>query len=216
MSSPLARASLSPFESSLRAPVDEVAAQLESFASLLWKWQRVQNLVSRETDEGELWQRHIADSLQVLHLLRDDDREYLDLGSGGGFPAVPLAIAGAGRFLLVEPNTRKASFLRLVARELSLPITVRSERAEQLDPTRLPAFDVITARAVTSLVRLCALAAPFFGPKTRAIFHKGREHVDELVESRAVWHHDVVVTKSVTDPTGVLLELTGLRRKSTG
>lgn len=216
MASALARNCAARFAPGLRAPVDEVAEKLESFASLLWKWQRVQNLVSRETDETTLWQRHIADSLQVLHLLRDTDREFLDLGSGGGFPAIPLAIAGAGRFLLVEPNARKASFLRLVARELTLPITVRSERAEQIDASRLPEFDVITARAVTSLVQLCALAAPFFGPKTRAIFHKGREHVDELVESRAVWHHDVLVTKSVIDPTGVLLELTGLRRKSTG
>jgi 16S rRNA (guanine527-N7)-methyltransferase len=57
------------------------------------------------------------------------------------------------------------------------------------------------------------MAAPFFGPKTRAILHKGREHVDELAESGAVWHHDVLVTKSATSEDGVLLELTKLRLK---
>ena len=61
-------------------------ADLERFAALLIKWNAVQNLVSRETI-GELWPRHIADSLQLTRFLRDTDRDILDLGSGGGFPS---------------------------------------------------------------------------------------------------------------------------------
>lgn len=205
---------LAPYEPFLSRPLTEVAAELESFAALLGKWNRVQNLVSRETADS-VWIRHIADSLQVLRYLRDTDHTILDLGSGGGFPAIPLAIASIGRraFILVEPTAKKASFLRTVSREIGLGLSVENRRAEDISPTDLPAIDVITSRALAPLRDLCRLAAPFFGSNTRAIFHKGREHVDELVESGAVWHHDVVVHPSDTDPEGVLLELCNLRLK---
>jgi 16S rRNA (guanine527-N7)-methyltransferase len=195
---------------------NEVAADLESFSALLTKWQRVQNLVSRET-LADVWTRHFADSLQVLKLLKSSDNVILDLGSGGGLPAIPLAIASKGsarRFLLVEPNGRKVSFLRTVARELDLAVAVFDKRSDEIDSRETPRVDVITSRALASLPQLCAMAAPFFGPETRAIFHKGREHVEELVESSAVWHHDVVVTGSDTDPQGVLLELKNLSLKN--
>lgn len=215
MASAVALATLEPYAELLPRSASAVAADLESFSALLAKWQRVQNLVSRET-LGELWTRHIADSLQVLPLLRPNDSRFLDLGSGGGFPAIPLAIALKGRdcrFVLVEPNGRKASFLRAVARDLRLPVTVEARRSDEIDPAGMAPIDVITSRALAPLTELCALIAPFFGPETRAILHKGREHVEELAESGAVWHHDVVITKSVTDAGGVLLELTHLSFK---
>ncbi|WP_052731624.1 16S rRNA (guanine(527)-N(7))-methyltransferase RsmG [Devosia geojensis] len=194
---------------------EAVIADLESYALLLEKWQRIQNLVSRET-LADMWRRHFADSLQVLKLLTESDRTILDLGSGGGFPALPLAIASKGRdrrFILVEPTSRKASFLRTVARNLGLDVRVEARRTEDIDSRETGRVDVITSRALASLPQLCALAAPFFGPETRAIFHKGREHVEELVESGALWQHDVVLVKSDTDDSGVLVELKNLRSK---
>ncbi|MHB1110488.1 MAG: 16S rRNA (guanine(527)-N(7))-methyltransferase RsmG [Devosia sp.] len=217
MASVEALAAVAPHRAFLTRPVAEVAADLESFSALLVKWQRVQNLVSRET-LGDLWTRHIADSLQMLPLLKPDDAAFLDLGSGGGFPAIPLALAlkdNKHRFVLVETNARKASFLRTVARELHLPVTVEARRSAAIAPRETGEIDVITSRALASLTVLCGLAAPFFRPETRAIFHKGREHVEELAESSAVWHHDVVITKSVTDPSGVLIELRNLSLKTT-
>ena len=210
------RASIAPYAQYFTRPDAEVLTDLESYARLLTKWQRIQNLVSRET-LAEVWARHFADSLQVLKLLDQADNSVLDLGSGGGFPALPLAIASKGldrRFILVEPTSRKASFLRTVARELGLNVRVEDRRIEDIGSRETGEVDVITSRALASLSRLCAMAAPFFGPGTRAIFHKGREHVEELAESSAVWHHDVVVTGSDTDPQGVLLELKNLSLKN--
>jgi 16S rRNA (guanine527-N7)-methyltransferase len=195
---------------------EEVAADLESFSALLTKWQRVQNLVSRET-LADVWRRHFADSLQVLKLLDGQDNVILDLGSGGGLPAIPLAIASKGsgrRFVLVEPNSRKVSFLRTVVRELGLNVTVIDKRSDEIDSRETIRPNVITSRALASLTELCAMAAPFFTLETRAILHKGREHVEELAESGAVWHHDVVLTVSDTDPQGVLLELKNLSLKT--
>lgn len=196
---------------------ESVIADLESYALLLAKWQRVQNLVSRETLEA-VWTRHFADSLQVLAHLGKKDLHLLDLGSGGGFPALPLAVAlkGEGRkFTLVEPNGRKASFLRTVIRELSLDGTVIGGRGEDLDSRETGAANVVTARAVAPLARLCSLAAPLLRADGRAIFHKGREHGEELAQAGALWHYDVIITPSDTDPGGVLVELSHLRARTT-
>ena len=207
---------IEPYATHFTRPTAEVAKDLEYYAQLLRKWQAVQNLVSRETLNA-VWSRHFADSLQILPLLKAGDRQFLDLGSGGGLPALPLAIALKGpnhHFTLIEPNGRKVSFLRTVARELGLNVTVEGKRSDQVDSRETPAPDVITSRALAALPVLCGWMQPFFAPQTRAILHKGREHVEELAEATTHWDYDVVVTSSDTDPGGVLLTLTNLRAKS--
>ncbi len=190
-----------------RSPVD-IASDLESFALLLAKWQRVQNLVSRETDE--LWKRHIADSLQLLKFI-GPETSVLDLGSGGGFPAIPLAIALKDRpidFTLVESNSRKTAFLRSAARELGLGAAVESKRIEDIAPRET---SLVTSRALADLPQLLAWSAPWFRDKTRALFHKGREFGDDLDKSRALWQFDVIVHSSDTGGGGVILEISNLR-----
>ena len=205
-----------PYAAAFSRPLDAVAADLESYANLLRKWQAVQNLVSRET-LGQVWQRHFADSLQLLTLTGLEDRLFLDLGSGGGFPALPMAIASKGmgrKFVLVEPTARKVSFLRTVARELALNVVVIGRRSHEIDSRETGIPDVITSRALAAMPQLCAWMAPFFGPDSRALLHKGREHVEELRESGALWHHDVLIDKSDTDPSGVILTVRNLAAKS--
>ncbi len=195
-------------------PEPEVRRDLESFAALLKKWNAVQNLVSRETVDG-LWDRHIVDSLQILPLIRSIDERILDIGSGGGLPGIPLAIALKGRatVLLVEPVTKKVAFLRQAIRELELPAQVFAGRSTEFD-SRETRWDVITSRALAALPELLGLIHPFFGPETRAILHKGREHASELAESRLAWDYDVLTKGSVTDDAGVLLVISNLRRKT--
>jgi 16S rRNA (guanine527-N7)-methyltransferase len=207
---------IAPYAAHFTRPLSDVAADLESYAQLLTKWQAVQNLVSRET-LGEVWSRHFADSLQILPLLTPDDRAFLDLGSGGGLPALPLAIALKSpnhHFTLIEPNGRKVSFLRTVARQLGLIVTVEGRRSDQVDSRETPAPDIITSRALAPLPVLCGWMQPFFAPQTRAILHKGREHGEELVEAATHWDFDVIQTASDIDTSGVLLTLTNLRAKS--
>jgi 16S rRNA (guanine527-N7)-methyltransferase len=198
-------------------PVESVAADLDRYVALLEKWQVAQNLVSRET-LPVVWRRHVVDSLQVLRHLTTEDHVFLDLGSGAGFPAIPLAIARQGmpdvNFLLLESNGRKVSFLRLIARELDLPIRLVRGRIEAFDPPGVDYPDVITSRALAPLDRLCRLAAPHFGPGTRAVFHKGRDAGEELAKARAEWALDVVSWPSDTSNDSVLLEIRNLRSLS--
>lgn len=207
---------IAPYAGHFGRSLAEVAADFSRYADLLRRWQAVQNLVSRETLDA-VWTRHFADSVQILALLSDGDRLVLDLGSGGGFPALPLAIASKGlerRFVLVEPTARKVSFLRTVARELDLNVDVIGRRSEQIGPNEVGSPDVITSRALAALPQLCAWMAPFWGLQTRAILHKGREYVEELAESRALWRYDVLTNPSDTDPGGVILTITNLREHS--
>jgi 16S rRNA (guanine527-N7)-methyltransferase len=187
---------------------------LERFAALLNKWNAVQNLVSRETI-GELWPRHIEDSLQLMKYVWPADREIVDFGSGGGFPAIPMAIASretGRRFTLVEPIAKKVAFLRTVARELNLPVTVLAQRAEQLDSRET--FDLVTSRALAALPVLCAEAATVLKTDGHCLFHKGRNYRQELDAAAANFHFDVVVHSSESDAEGVILEVTNLRAKS--
>ena len=207
---------IAPYAEHFTRPVELVKKDLESYAQLLRKWQAVQNLVSRETLDA-VWTRHFADSLQVLRLLKPTDRIFLDLGSGGGLPALPLAIAlkdGGQQFTLVEPTGRKVSFLRTVARELDLNVMVHSGRSDSLDSRETSPPDVVTSRALAALPQLLEWIVPFWAPQTRAILHKGREHGAEVSETDSLWDYDVLTTPSDTDVSGVLLTISNLRAKS--
>lgn len=191
-----------------------VEADLKAYADLLIKWNAVQNLVSRET-VGELWPRHIEDSLQLMDYLRPSDRSIIDLGSGGGFPAIPMAIASRGvdrRFTLLEPVNKKASFLRTVARELTLPVTVEAVRAEDFDSRET--FDVVTSRALASLARLFELSGRFCGGTSRLLLLKGQQYRREIDEGAQLFSFDVLVHPSRTSPDGAILEISNLRKKS--
>lgn len=204
---------LDPF---LGRPNSDVAADLESFAALLKKWQPAQNLVSRETLDV-LWTRHVRDSLQLLPHIPAHGSTFLDFGSGGGFPALPLAIAlklKSVEFRLIEPNRRKCSFLRAVSRELNLAVKVFDERAESVDSTSFPPIDLVTCRATAPLFRLFEWMMPFVGSQTRLLLHKGREHGEEWREAAAYWSADVLVLPSLTDPEGVVLDIRNLKPKN--
>jgi 16S rRNA (guanine527-N7)-methyltransferase len=196
-------------------PVAEIAGDLQRLFVLLENWQAAQNLVSRET-LGHFWTRHVADSLQVLPLLPAEAERIFDLGSGGGFPALPLAIAGKGgrrRFTLFEANQRKIAYLRTVIRALGLPATVHGGRIEAADSRETGQAQVITARALAPVKVLFGLALPLVAPGGCLLLHKGRDFGEELTKAGADWDFDVLVSQSVTDPDGVILRIDRLSRK---
>jgi 16S rRNA (guanine527-N7)-methyltransferase len=191
-----------------------IESDLDRYEALLRKWNAVQNLVSRETLH-ELRSRHVNDSLQLMSWVRSTDRSVLDLGSGGGFPAIPMAIASRGverRFTLLEPIGKKASFLKTVARELDLSVTVYAVRAEDFDSRET--FDLITSRALAALPRLLPMAERFLGREGHMLLHKGRNYRDELTSAAAHSRLSVVVHRSESDAEGVILEMTHLRADS--
>jgi 16S rRNA (guanine527-N7)-methyltransferase len=211
-----ARKSLTPWSDRLSRPVDVVAEDLGRFHALLGKWQTAQNLVSRETLDA-FWTRHIADSLQVLPLLPQGEAKIFDLGSGGGFPGLPLAVAlvGSGpHFVLCESNARKVAFLRTAIRQMTLDARVQGDRIEDIDLTETGQANIVLARALAPLNQLMKLSFPLLKSDGVLIFHKGRENQREIDAAGANWHFDVVRHASTTDDHGVLLEICNLRPRS--
>jgi len=161
--------------------------RLEWLGRELLRWNRTHNLTAI-TDPAEVREKHLVDSLTLLPLL-NSPRRLLDLGSGGGFPGLPLKIACPDlEVVSVDAVGKKIAFQRHVARTLGLSGFIASHgRAEDLPGTPLcgSGFDLVTARALGSLPLLARLAAPCLARGGRLIAMKGAEGAAELAEARA-------------------------------
>lgn len=191
----------------------ETSDRLEAYAALLRKWNPAINLVSRQSLD-DLWTRHIVDSAQIFDLAPVGARHWADLGSGGGFPGMVVAVLAAERapelaVTLVESDARKAAFLATVARELGLAPDIRCARIEAVPPL---AADVLSARALAPLPLLLAYAERHMAPNAVALFPKGASHDAEIAEALASWHFDLQKHPSMTDPQSATLEIRGLSR----
>jgi 16S rRNA (guanine527-N7)-methyltransferase len=198
----------------------ETLDRLKIYESLLLKWQKTINLVAPST-LTQIWQRHFADSAQLVALAPSEARIWADLGSGAGFPGLVVAILLAPdrstRVALVESDSRKAAFLREVARAVTVTVDIFPTRIE-LAPTRfnLPEVDVISARALAPLDRLLELTAPLMNPATTALFMKGRDVSKEVELAEKQWKFDITLTPSQTDAEASIVALTKLQRRQVG
>ena len=195
----------------------ETLTKLMAFQALLGKWQQSVNLVG-PTTLADFWQRHAADSAQILRYAPPSAKIWLDLGSGGGLPGLVLAImlaekTPAARLSMVESDRKKAAFLRAVIADIGLSAEVYHSRIEALGdarPTGLAAIDVITARALAPLGDLLGLLHPFYDSSTVALLHKGRHWQEELTASEQYWKLIYKAHISDTNADARLLEITAL------
>lgn len=188
---------------------------LAAYAALAARWNRKINLLSRREGAEDLWERHIADSAQLVPLAPTAAETWLDLGSGAGFPGLVCAVIAkelghTTTFTLVEADGRKVAFLREAARLLQVRAMVLNMRIENLT---LPPQDVISARALATLGELLAYAAPFSHPGSVMLFPKGRQAVSELTRARQAWHIRAVRVPSQTDPQATILKLSEVSRR---
>ena len=158
---------------------------LAKYAALIRSWAPRLDLVS-PADLERLEERHIEDSLRVVPLLDElPPGPCVDIGSGAGFPGVPLAIARPERrWTLIEPRKLRAAFLDEVVRELELDCEVVRATAEQCGARAgYRATHVLaTARAVADPIEIRSLAAPFLMPGGIVLVFTGEQY--EYVERR--------------------------------
>jgi len=189
---------------------------LEHFVRLLAEWQRVHNLVAPSTLD-DVWTRHIADSFQLIEHAPTSWREWVDLGSGAGFPGLVVAIAGKEHperhVTLVESNAKKAAFLRAAIRETGANATVAAARVESHAEKFGRRADIVSARALAPLPVLLGLAEQYAPAGTLMLFLKGREYVREIEAASETWSFDVVDSKSATDSGGRVLAIRNVRAK---
>ena len=173
------------------AAVERESSRLARFLELLRKANEKMNLVSASAARPEeLVGRHLLDALRGLPLLpvpRHGGFSLLDIGTGGGFPAVPLLIVRRDlRGTLVESTRKKSRFLSEALRELSLTAEVANARFPDSFPMMPPArFDLLTSRAVAEAGRLVRAARPLLRPDARALLWTTEPFFPALVrESR--------------------------------
>jgi 16S rRNA (guanine527-N7)-methyltransferase len=189
----------------------EGMARLDSFAALVLDENQRQNLIAKAT-EPHLWQRHIADSAQLIENVSREtlgpnaQGPWLDLGSGPGFPGLVIAALCPNMpVVLVESRARRVEFLVTVIAALNLSkCRVEGQRLERITP--FPAR-AISARAFAPLPKLLELSAPFSTRQTAYVLPKGRSAAQELEtlkpSSRAMFH----VKHSLTDPdAGIIVK----------
>ena len=146
------------------------------------QYNQKKNLTSiTELHDGKVF--HIEDSLAVLPEIQAAPQgQMADLGSGAGFPGIPLALASKRQTTLIESNKKKAQFLQgfIDDNKLARQISVAAMRSEELAQEQAGAFAVVTARAVAELAVLLELAAPLLEKKGRFVALKGQPDADEL------------------------------------
>lgn len=183
----------------------ESLGRLEIYVRLLLDWQKHINLIAPSTI-GDVWQRHVIDSLQLLPLLPSGVSAIADLGSGAGLPALILAATQPATVHMYEANSKKAAFLSEALRQMKCAGVVHRERLEpRKAPLKMPVVQVVTARAFAPLPLLLDLAAPFLQSGAIGLFHKGQDIDTELAEAAKHWQITSESISSVTDPLAVIL-----------
>ncbi len=162
-----------------------------------------QNLVAARSLE-HVWQRHFADSAQLLRHVPRETRSWLDLGSGAGFPGLVLALLlPECQVVLVESRRKRIEWLERMAELLALEnVRVVGQRLELVEPFEAGA---ITARAFAPLDKLLTLSADFSAPDTVWVLPKGRSASQELTEALETWTMAFHVEPSLTDPDSAII-----------
>ena len=186
----------------------ETIVDLKTFADLTAKWTTKINLISRHTVD-DIWDRHIVDSLQLYDHAPETYGKWVDLGSGGGFPGIVMAILAKTKqpkadFVLIESDQRKATFLRTAARELNLTVNVIPQR---IDDTPSQEADIVSARALAPLSTLLEMTHRHLKPDGLAILPKGKQAAQEIAEAQESWRFDLEDHASFTDPEARILAI---------
>ncbi|MEO9460983.1 MAG: 16S rRNA (guanine(527)-N(7))-methyltransferase RsmG [Lentilitoribacter sp.] len=190
----------------------ETLERLSTYVELIEKWNPKINLVSKSS-LTEIWDRHIWDSAQIQDITVKGD-VWADFGSGGGMPAIILAIFAKElnpnrSFHLVESDQRKSAFLRNVIREIGLNAVVSASRIEELEPLKA---DIISARALTDLNGLLGFVERHSAQGGIAIFPKGETWEKEVKQAGEFWSFNYEEFRSKTNTSAAILKIEDIAR----
>ena len=187
--------------------------RLAIYCALLGRWQKTVNLVAASTVE-DVWQRHFEDSIQLLPLAGADWRNWVDLGSGAGFPGMVIAIVAGDEnrtVHLVDSDKRKIAFLREVSRETCTKAEIHTGRIETVLPALASRihFDVVSARALAPLSKLIDLAHPTLEKGAVGLFLKGKGWSRELTDVADDGSINITLVDSQTDAGAKIVVVRG-------
>ncbi len=161
--------------------------QMDSYTDFLLSENEKYNLTAVRDREGVIG-RHLFDSLAPIFLdeFPQEPKSVIDVGTGGGLPGIPLAIAAPQhQYTLLDSTEKKCAFLRAFLSQVNLPVEVAWGRAEELGQAEFrEKFDVAVSRAVATLPALCELVLPMLKVGGRFLAYKGEKGREELEVAR--------------------------------
>jgi len=171
---------------------DNFFYNIQKYKEHLFKWNRIHNLTGAKNEE--MLNDFIYDSLFPITFL-PEVKSLMDIGTGAGFPGMILALGlPQTEVTLVEPLTKRASFLQFIKADLGLTnVTVVKKRVEEMEPKT---FDLITSRAVTDTKMLLQLSTNFRDADTKFLFYKGEKVFDEMRDVHENMKHKVIETNN--------------------
>jgi len=190
----------------LEQKISKAIPALKEFWDLLLKWQKSVNLISPKTIENG-WDRHILDSAQLYFLIENSAKKMMDVGSGGGFPGMVIAILNQAlkgplkEIILVESDLKKSLFLQEATRLLKVNVVVKRDRIENLKSKP----DVITARAFAPLSELLTLVKQNVSRETILILPKGKSVDDEIQSNH--YRCEIEKLENIINPEGTILKI---------
>lgn len=160
--------------------IDLHKQSFEIFCDELLLWSKTHNITGYKTTNDIM--QNIADSLRPLEFISDFTNA-VDIGSGCGFPAIPLAICNNDKsFVLVEPNAKKASFLKVISMHLGLKnVVILKERIENVQSAQI--VDLITSRAVDKAENIIAMSAYLLSNNGYFLFYKSASEFSDKAQS---------------------------------
>ena len=186
----------------------ETISRLEVYHDLLMRWQKIKNLVSRNTLD-KIWSRHFADSAQLIDYAASQSN-WLDIGTGAGFPGMVIAIMTSDRSngysILVDSDHKKCAFLREVARETGARVEIRCGRIERMMKD-LPHIDIVTARALAPMTQLIDYCLPILETGAAGLFLKGRDVERELKDINQSGNFYIELNQSRTEQNGRIVKV---------
>lgn len=191
--------------------------KLQQYVALLLKWNAKINLIAKST-EAEIWQRHIEDSLQLATHIPPETKTIIDIGSGGGLPAIPLAIITELPVHMVESDKRKCAFLRQVTRELGLDCKIYDSRIEEAALENIAEPAIITARALSELKNICnwvnSLVAKNNLQDYAMLLLKGENVSRETIAAKQDWQMDIEFFESKTSENSAIIKIANFGEKN--
>ena len=184
----------------------QATERVAAFVAMVVEEAAHQNLIAPSTIPT-IWERHVVDSLQLVALAGEDSatKRWVDIGTGGGFPGMVVALVREGAVDLVEPRRRRSDFLQLCVARLGLGGQAHVYAAK-IEAVTAPAR-IISARAVASLENLLRGASHCATTETRWLLPRGRLDMDEITALQKPWHFVFHVEQSVTNPESSIVVL---------
>jgi len=186
----------------------ETFLRLESYVNLLLKWNSRINLISKDSAK-HVWTRHVLDSAQLISYLNLEET-IVDIGSGGGLPAIVLSIIGVKNIHLIERDRRKSIFLQEAKKFSENTVTIHNDLFEQVNIANI---EVVTARAFSDISKLLLLVHNKLAKNGRLLLLKGKNWQEEVKVAKEFMDFEYTCHPSITDNSGVVICISNLKQR---